>query len=114
LLGKGDRAHDAPRIDGAGDISNALSVGMDLGGLLLDESQLGPGFFDLRTGLAGAVFQKFTNYRVRLAIVVRDPQAHGPRFAELAREHRAHDAVRIVGTEQLARQWLSYNPVARC
>jgi hypothetical protein len=87
---------------------------MDVGGLLLDESQLGPDFFDLRTGLAGEVFQKFTNYRVRLALVVADPDAYCPRFAELAREHRAHNAVRIVGTEQLARQWLAYNPIVRC
>ena len=87
---------------------------MDLGGLLLDESRLGPAFFDLTTGLAGEVFQKFTNYRVRLAIVVADAKAYGPRFNELAWEHRAHSAVRIFPTEQLARQWLAYNPVVRC
>ena len=27
------------------------------------------GFFDLRTGLAGEILQKFSNYRMRLAIV---------------------------------------------
>ena len=67
------------------DIATALGAGMDSGGLLIDESQLGPDFFDLRTGLAGEVLQKFTNYRVRLAIVIADAQAYGGRFSELVR-----------------------------
>ena len=96
------------------DIANALNAGMAAGGLMLDESQLGPKFFDLGTGLAGEVFQKFTNYRVRLAIVVADAKAHGARFSELVYEHRNHNAVRFFTTGQLARQWLAYNPVARC
>jgi hypothetical protein len=87
---------------------------METGGLLLDETQLGARFFDLRSGLAGEVLQKFTNYRVRLAIIVADANAHGSRFAELVREHRTHNAVRFFSTTQLARQWLAYNPVVRC
>jgi hypothetical protein len=96
------------------DIAAALGAGMDGGGLLLDESQLGADFFDLRTGLAGEVLQKFTNYRVRLAIVIADAQAYGGRFSELVREHRTHNAVRFFETEQRARQWLTYNPVVKC
>ena len=96
------------------DIANVLNAAMAAGGLMLDESQLGPDFFDLRTGLAGEVFQKFTNYRVRLALVIADANSHGARFAELAYEHRTHNAVRCFTTEQLARQWLAYNPVVRC
>ena len=95
-------------------IETALSHGMARGGLMLDESQLGPGFFDLRTGLAAEVFRKFTNYRVRLAIVIADPRIHGSRFSELVYEHRAHLFVRFFCSEQLARQWLAYNPVVRC
>jgi hypothetical protein len=101
-------------IRGPADIAPALGAGMDGGGLLLDESQLGADFFDLRTGLAGEVLQKFTNYRVRLAIVVADALAYGGRFNELVREHRTHNAVRFFETEQLARQWLTYNPVVKC
>ena len=98
----------------AADIAAALGAGMDGGGLLLDESQLGEQFFDLRSGLAGEVLQKFTNYRVRLAIVVADSTAYGSRFSELVREHRTHSAVRFFDTEQRARQWLTYNPVVKC
>ena len=102
------------RIGTASDIAEALGEGMNKGGLLLDEAQLGPEFFDLRTGLAGQVFQKFTNHRVRLAIVLADPLAHGSRFSELAHEHRAHPSVRIFTSAQLARQWLTHNPIAKC
>ena len=96
------------------DIANALTAAMDSGGLLLEESQLGAKFFDLRSGLAGEVLQKFTNYRVRLAIVIADATAHGSRFSELVHEHRAHNAVRFFDSAQRARQWLTYNPIVKC
>jgi hypothetical protein len=102
------------RIHGPGDIAGAVGAAMENGGLLIDEKQLGASFFDLHSGLAGEVLQRFTNYRVRLAIVVADAGAYGPRFGELVREHRTHNAVRFFGSSQLARQWLAYNPVVRC
>jgi Domain of unknown function (DUF4180) len=102
------------QIHEAADIASALGAAMESGGLLLDESQLGASFFDLRTGFAGEVLQKFTNYRVRLAIVVADARAYGSRFSELVHEHRSHNAVRFFDTEQRARQWLTYNPVVKC
>ena len=37
--------------------------------LVLSEQQLDPAFFDLTTGLAGEVLQKFVNYRIALAII---------------------------------------------
>ena len=96
------------------DIPQALSASVDSGGLIVDEKQQSVDFFDLRTGFAGEVLQKFTNYRARLAIVVADPAAYGSRFSELIYEHRTNRSVRFFGSEQLARQWLAYNPVARC
>src|SRR5262249_31486711 len=73
------------------------AVGASLGrALVLSESDLGLDFFDLRTGLAGELIQKLVNYRVRVAIVVPKPDAHGERFAELAHEHATHPTVRFV------------------
>ena len=37
--------------------------------IILYERNLAPGFFELETGLAGEVLQKFSNYRMNLAIV---------------------------------------------
>ncbi len=36
--------------------------------VLMEEAALAPAFFDLRTGLAGEILQKFANYGRRLAI----------------------------------------------
>lgn len=37
--------------------------------VILHEKNITPDFFDLKTGIAGEILQKFSNYRVRLAIV---------------------------------------------
>ncbi len=64
-------------------ISDALVIetaedGMDLLGnlyyqdfdkIILHEKNINSAFFDLKTGIAGELLQKFSNYRVRLAIV---------------------------------------------
>ncbi|SEJ50043.1 protein of unknown function [Dyadobacter sp. SG02] len=39
------------------------------GEVILHERNITPEFFDLKTGIAGEVLQKFTTYRVRLAII---------------------------------------------
>lgn len=38
-------------------------------GIIVNESQLSPEFFDLSTRIAGEILQKFSNYRMKLAIV---------------------------------------------
>lgn len=37
--------------------------------IILQEHQLTPQFFDLKNGMAGELLQKFSNYRMQLAIV---------------------------------------------
>jgi len=88
------------------DIAELLGRSYGFDGLLLGEAELGPEFFDLRSGLAGELFQKCTNHRLMLALVVPDPAAHGERFAELAFEHRAHRLIRFFSTLEEARKWL--------
>jgi hypothetical protein len=41
----------------------------DFGKIILHQKNLTSEFFDLKNGLAGEMLQKFSNYRVRLAIV---------------------------------------------
>lgn len=48
-------------------IGDALGAGADL--VAIPTGRLHPGFLNLSTRMAGEVMQKFTNYRVRLAIV---------------------------------------------
>lgn len=37
--------------------------------VIIHAENITPGFFDLKNGMAGEVLQKFSNYRIRLAIV---------------------------------------------
>jgi hypothetical protein len=88
------------------DIADLLAAVFGADGLILSEQDLGPAFFDLRSGLAGEVLQKLTNYRVKTALVLPDPSAYGQRFSELAYEHASHNLIRFVRTEAEARAWL--------
>lgn len=60
-----------PRLDSeaaAVDLIGSL-WGQEVDWLVLPTARLGEAFLSLRTGLAGAVIQKFVTYRLRLAIV---------------------------------------------
>jgi len=50
------------------DIFGSL-YGSECQGLIIYEHNLNASFFDLKTGLAGEILQKFSNYRMRLAII---------------------------------------------
>ena len=72
----GDRA--IGELVAAGVVINGVEDGLDLLGnayhqrfekLIVHERNLTPDFFDLKTGIAGEILQKFSNYRIRLAIV---------------------------------------------
>ena len=91
----------------ARDIPDLIGATFGAEGLLLTENDLSPEFFDLRTGLAGEAFQKFTNYGVKVALVIPDPAAYGKRFAELAYEHAWHNLIRFFRAEAEAKAWLS-------
>lgn len=59
-------------------IINHAEDGLDLLGdiyyqgfdkIIIREKNITPSFFDLKTGIAGEILQKFSNFRVQLAIV---------------------------------------------
>lgn len=59
-------------------IINSIEDGLDLLGnlyyqnfdkIIIHEKNITPDFFDLKNGIAGEILQKFSNYRVQLAIV---------------------------------------------
>ncbi len=53
--------------DGADLVGNLYFEGFDKA--ILHQKNISPAFFDLKTGIAGEVLQKFSTYRIRLAIV---------------------------------------------
>jgi hypothetical protein len=71
---------DGPTVE---DEASALDLigdafGADANVVSVPVERLSPEFFRLRSGVAGAVVQKFANYRLRL-VVVGDAAHHGPR-----------------------------------
>jgi hypothetical protein len=88
------------------DISEAIAAGLSADGLIFTEQDLTREFFELRSGLAGELFQKCMNYGLRLAIVLPDPEAYGERFSELAYEHTSHNMIRFARTQAEAEAWL--------
>lgn len=55
-------------IDDGADLLGNLYY-QDYDKIIVHEENITPDFFDLSTGIAGEILQKFSNYRVRLAIV---------------------------------------------
>jgi hypothetical protein len=60
---------DSILLASAADGRDLLFAGRGADWLALHESRIAPEFFDLRTGIAGEVLQKFVNYRVKFAIL---------------------------------------------
>lgn len=94
------------RIDTLDDVNHAIGQSYGMDGLLLTESDLSSSFFDLQTGLTGELFQKCTNYRLHLALVVQDLSIYSPRIAEIAFEHQTHRLIRFFDTVEKAKSWL--------
>jgi hypothetical protein len=53
--------------DGYDLLGNLYYQGFDR--IIIDQKNIIPDFFDLKNGIAGEILQKFSTYRVRLAIV---------------------------------------------
>jgi hypothetical protein len=58
-------------------------------GIVLYEKNITPEFFDLSSGLAGEVLQKFSNYKMRLAIMGQFDQYESKSLNDFIRESNA-------------------------
>ncbi len=74
--------------------------------LLLQAENLSSAFFDLSSGLAGEILLKFSNYRIKVALVMPPDLQVSECFAEFASETRFNREFRIFYSEDSATQWL--------
>ncbi|RAK70394.1 DUF4180 domain-containing protein [Hymenobacter edaphi] len=86
--------------DGADLVGNLYFQGFD--GVILLERHLVPAFFELKTGLAGEVLQKFSTYRLRLAIVGDFSAGSGRSLQEFIRESNERGQVSFVDSRAAA------------
>ncbi|MEO1447965.1 MAG: DUF4180 domain-containing protein [Bacteroidota bacterium] len=75
--------------------------------LLIRKEHLCEPFFDLSTGLAGEILQKFSNYRIRLAIWGDFSELTRPSIRDFMRESNRQGHVSFVDTRELAVQALT-------
>lgn len=80
----------------------------DFDRIVLHEKNITPEFFDLKNGMAGEVLQKFSTYRVRLAIIGDFSQYTSGSLKDFIYESNKAGHVSFVGTlaeglERLAR-----------
>lgn len=70
--------------DGLDLLGNLYYQGFD--SIILHEANITSSFFDLKTGIAGEILQKFSNYRMRLAIIGNFDKYPGKSIQDFIRE----------------------------
>lgn len=74
---------------------------------LLYAANLPGAFFDLSSGVAGAILQKLRNYRIRLAVVCPAGSVRfSSRFGEMLADERRGTHFGLFETRHAAAQWL--------
>ena len=101
-------AADSPKIKSDNDILALLSYSYEAESdlLLLKAEQLADEFFELESGLAGAILLKLSNYRLKTAILVDFTSIESKRFQELIFECNKGNVLNFYGSEQEAVAWL--------
>ncbi|MFC2090624.1 DUF4180 domain-containing protein [Bacteroidota bacterium] len=76
-------------------------------GIIVYAHQLHPDFYILSTGLAGEILQKFSNYRMKLAIVGDFRQYTSKSLHDFIFESNANGSINFVGSREEAIDVLS-------
>ncbi|NIG55438.1 DUF4180 domain-containing protein [Chitinophaga sp. Cy-1792] len=74
----------------------------DVERVILHEDNITPAFFDLSTGIAGEILQKYTNYKMRLAIVGDFSKYPGQAFRDFIFESNKGKQVNFLDTTATA------------
>ncbi len=74
--------------------------------ILFHQENLSPEFFDLKTRLAGLLFQKLANYHLKAAVLVSFEKIQNPRFKELIYECNRGQQIRFYEDKPAAEAWL--------
>jgi len=85
---------------------DALNLMADCSGrgarhIILREHQITPKFFDLKTGLAGEILQKFVNYQVKLTITGDFSRIKSKAFQSFIRESNTQGQIHFVSDNNL-------------
>jgi hypothetical protein len=91
--------------DGLDLLGNVYYQGFDR--IIIHEKNITPAFFDLKNRMAGEILQKFSNYRVRLAIVGDFSAYDGKSITDFMYESNNGKLINFLGSLEEALQKLS-------
>jgi PadR family transcriptional regulator, regulatory protein AphA len=74
--------------------------------VLLQTQNLAPGFFDLKTGIAGRIMLKLSNYKIRVAAVLPSDTTNQGRFYEMVLETNRGNQFRVFAKYADAMEWI--------
>jgi hypothetical protein len=78
----------------------------DSGKIILYEKNVAPEFFDLKSGIAGEILQKFSNYKVQLAIVGDFTKYSSKSLKDFILESNRHRHINFVNSVEEAKERL--------
>lgn len=73
---------------------------------IVKEKAFSKDFFNLRTGLAGMILQKFINYQIKVASIIENEDKFNDRFKEMVLEANKGNDFRVFKTITEAENWL--------
>lgn len=79
----------------------------DFNKIIIHENNITPAFFDLKTGIAGEVLQKFSNYKMQLVIVGSFTKYPGQSIKDFIYESNKGRQVNFLGSVSEAVEKLS-------
>ena len=90
------------------DALELISICMEnnTGLLIIHEEALSENFFNLRTGLAGAVLQKFMNYQIKVVAIIVSEEKISGRFREMVIEANKGNDFRVYKNIAEAENWI--------
>lgn len=74
--------------------------------LIIHDKALSEDFFNLRTGLAGTVLQKFVNYNIKSALIITCEEKITGRFREMIFEANKGNDFRAFKSIDKAEEWI--------
>lgn len=84
-----------------------LARGENTNKVLIESCDITPDFFDLKSGVAGEFLQKFINYYMDVAFVIKDEHLQGnPRFKEMVGESNSIGGIGYFSDKGKAQKWL--------
>jgi hypothetical protein len=75
---------------------------------MIHSQSLHPDFFDLKTGMAGEILQKFSNYRIRLAIIGDFSAIKSRSLNDFIRESNNRGVISFVESTEKALEKLAF------